>query len=377
MSVDPNSHTRKRVTARWGLNPFPWYEKMLHSNPVHYDEEEQGWDIFRYNDVKQALLSPSLYSSKRVQDAKDIISLDPPRHTQLRAAVSQAITSCQPDETQIKRLVNELLDKASSEYLDIIADLALPLPILVVASILGIPSEDHSLVTNWSKAFVSATGRDAFVSLGRYFLTQIEQKRSNPGNDFISLLLQADIPGEPLTMHEIAANCTMLLVAGNETTTNLIGNAMHCFEEHPGVLHQLQEDPMLIPGAVEEVLRFRSPVQRTSRILLTDTILGDQHLHAGQRVYLWLGAANRDESQFKSPGVFDIKRSPNRHLAFGHGIHFCMGVELSRLEAKITLECLLERFSEIQRDQSTELVKADTFFGLGLKEYQVTVKPKR
>ena len=168
----------------------------------------------------------------------------------------------------------------------------------------------------------------------------------------------------------------MLPVAGNETTTNLIGNATHCFEEHPGVLDQLQEDPTLISDALEEVLRFRSPVQRTSRIVNTDTIIEDQQLQAGQRVYLWLAAANRDLEQFPNPQVFDIKRSPNHHLAFGHGIHFCVRVVLAHLEAKLALECLLERFSEVQRDQSVVLEQADTFFGLGLKEYPVTVKPR-
>lgn len=376
MSVDPNSHARKRITTRQGLNPFPWYEKMLREDPIHFDTHEQGWDIFRYHDVKRMLLSPSLYSSERVKDAQDVISLDPPRHTQLRAIVSQAFTACQPGETRIKRLVNELLNRGVSGHLDIIADLAIPLPILVITEMLGLPLEDRLLVTNWSKAFVSAAGREAFVSLGRYFLGQIEQKRTNPGNDFISALLQAEVYGEPLTANEIATNCTMLLVAGNETTTNLIGNAMHCFEEHPEVLAQLQEDPTLIPDALEEVLRFRSPVQRTSRIVKTDTLLEGQQLQVGQRVYLWLGAANRDPEQFPNPQVFDIKRSPNHHLAFGHGIHFCMGVQLARLEARLALEGLLERFSEIQRDQGMVLEQADTFFGLGLKEYRVTVKPR-
>ncbi len=377
MSNNPDNHIRKRVTDQWGLDPFPWYEKMLHSSPVRYDEQEQVWDLFRYNDVKQALLSPSLYSSQRVEDAADIISLDPPRHTQLRTLIAQTLPSCIPNKVRIKQIVNELLDTKQSDHLDIIADLALPLPIRIIAETLGIPPEDYSLVTNWSKAFVSATGREAFISLGQYFLKQIEQKRTNPGNDFISKMLEAKAWGKQLSMRELAANCTMLLVAGNETTTNLIGNTMHCLEEHPEVLHQLEVDPTLIPDTLEEVLRFWSPVQRTSRILKADTTLSGQHLQAGQRVYLWLGAANRDETQFPNPHLFDIKRSPNRHLAFGHGIHFCMGSELSRLEAKITLECLFERFSEIQRDQSIPLQKADTFFGLGLKEYQVTVKARR
>jgi cytochrome P450 len=211
MEVYPNSHTRKRVTARRGLNPFPWYEEMLREHPIHFDQEEQGWDLFRYHDVKQALLSPSLYSSERVKDAQDIISLDPPRHTQLRALIAQVLPQCLPSSTRIKRLVYALLDAKKSDCLDIIGDLALPLPIRVIADILGVPPEDHPLITSLSKTFVSATGRDAFISLGQYFHSLIKQKYSNPGNDFISKLLEADTHSPLLTAQAIAANCTIVI----------------------------------------------------------------------------------------------------------------------------------------------------------------------
>jgi cytochrome P450 len=327
--------------------------------------------------VKEVLLSPSLYSSERIKDPQDMMTRDAPRHTQLRAIVSQAFTSCLPSPAIVRQITDELLDsRAEASHLDIVADLAIPLPVRVITEMLGVPKTDLPMMTSWSKTFVSAEGKQAEVSLAHYFTNLIAQKHMSPGNDITSALLQAHVRGE-LTMRELVTNCVLLFVAGNETTTNLIGNAMHCLEEHPEALSQLQENPTFIPDALEEVLRFRSPVQRTPRVAKADTIIANQEVKAGQYLYLWLGAANRDPEQFKSPNVFDIKRSPNHHLAFGHGVHFCMGATLARLEARIALECLLERFCEIQRDQSIALQPADTFFGLGLKEYQVTVKPKK
>lgn len=377
MTVNPDSQTRRRITGRWGLNPFPWYEKMLHEDPIHFDTHEQGWDLFRYKDVKAVLLSPALYSSERVKASEDLIGLDAPRHQELRQLLAQAFSKYQLSERRIRQMAHELLDtRPEASHLDIIADLAIPLPIRIIAEMLGIPEADLPRVTNWSKAFVRAEGKQTQAAFGQYFLSLIAHKRTNPGNDIISTLLQAQAQ-DALTMSELVTNCILLLVAGNETTTNLIGNAMHCIEEVPELLRQLQEDPTLIPGTLEETLRFRSPVQRTPRVVKADTTIGDQEIKAGQYVYLWLGATNRDPEQFSNPNVFDIRRSPNHHLAFGHGAHFCLGLNLARLEGRLALECLLERFCEIKRDQSVALQPADTFFGLGLKEYPVTVQPRR
>lgn len=377
MSSNPTNQQRKRITARWGLNPFVWYEQMRQSNPVSFDQEEQGWDLFRYQDVKQVLLAPSLYSSERgrsLEENSNLVSLDPPRHTQLRTVVSQAFTSCFVSEERIRGMVNSLLDDASSEHFDIIDDLALPLPVWVITEMLGIPEADRLQVVKWSKAFVSATGKEVQGELARYFLGLISQQRQQPG--IISTLLSARLDGEPLSMREVVTNSMLLLVAGNETTTNLIGNAMLCFEEYPDALQALRDDPTLIPSALEEVLRYRSPIQRTPRIAKADTMIADHHIQKGQVIYCWLGAANRDPEQFPHPEQFDITRSPNRHLAFGQGIHFCLGASLARLEARIALECLLERFRDIRRDQNSELQPADTFFGLGVKAYPVTLQLK-
>jgi cytochrome P450 len=377
MSSNPTNQQRKRITARWGLNPFVWYDQMRQSTPVSFDQEEQGWDLFRYRDVKHVLLAPSLYSSERgtsLEENSNLVSLDPPRHTQLRAIVSQALTSCLISEERIRGMVNTLLDDASSERLDIIDDLALPLPVWVITDMLGIPEADRLQVVKWSKAFVSATGKEVQTELARYFLELISQQRQQPG--IISTLLSAKLDGESLSMREIVTNSMLLLVAGNETTTNLIGNAMLCFEEYPDAFQALRDDPTLIPSALEEVLRYRSPIQRTPRIAKEDTMIADHLIKKGQVVYCWLGAANRDPEQFPHPEQFDITRSPNRHLAFGQGIHFCLGASLARLEARIALECLLERFSDILRDQNTVLQPADTFFGLGVKAYPVKLQPK-
>ena len=179
---------------------------------------------------------------------------------------------------------------------------------------------------------------------GRYFLRIIEQRRREPQADLISALLAAQVDGQQLSQQELLGFCILLLVAGNATTTQLIGNALLCFDEQPEVFEALRADPALIPGAIEEVLRYRSPVQMMFRHVVTDVELSGQQLHRGQWVLAQIGSANRDEDQFPDADHFDFKRAPNRHLAFGHGIHFCLGAPLARLEAKIALTLLLERF---------------------------------
>jgi cytochrome P450 len=200
-----------------------------------------------------------------------------------------------------------------------------------------------------------------------YLKTITDERRKKPTDDLISALLAAQIDGQYLSEGELLSFYVLLLVAGNETTTNLIGNALICFDEYPQALEQLHANPSLIPGAIEEVLRFRSPVQRLIRITTKDTELNGHHIPAGQIISPWLGSANRDETQFSHPDTFDIQRSPNRHVGFGHGIHFCVGAPLSRLEGKIALEILLARFKNIKRDQSVPLERipaASAFFGV-------------
>jgi cytochrome P450 len=202
----------------------------------------------------------------------------------------------------------------------------------------------------------------------------IKKRRHEAKDDLISALLNAQIDGEHLNQQELLGFCVLLLVAGNETTTNLIGNAFVCFEEHPEVMEQLQADPALIPGAIEEVLRYRSPVQFMYRRAAADVTLESQEIRAGQMVISWIGSANRDERQFPDPDRFDIKRTPNRHLAFGHGIHFCIGAPLARLEAKIALTLMFERMKDIQRIRSVPLESTGSMIVYGVKHLPVTFK---
>ncbi|MFL5691924.1 MAG: cytochrome P450, partial [Ktedonobacteraceae bacterium] len=199
--------------------------------------------------------------------------------------------------------------------------------------------------------------------------------REEPKDDLISALLAAQIDDEHLSVTEVLGFCFLLLVAGNETTTNLIGNAMLCLDSYPQTWKQLRAEPALAPAAVEEVLRYLSPVQSMFRLTTSETTIGDRVIPAHKMVLAWIASANRDEQQFPDADTFDIRRTPNRHIAFGHGIHFCLGAPLARLETKIVLEALLERFSEIQRVQNVPLQRTDSFFLYGLKHIPITFTP--
>ena len=201
-----------------------------------------------------------------------------------------------------------------------------------------------------------------------YFLDLIERRRIRPGNDLISNLLSAEIDGQKLNVAELLGFCALLLVAGNETTTNLIGNAVLCFTEVPGTIERLLKEPSLLPQAIEEVLRFRSPVQSMYRIAVADTTLGDVRIPAGAPLVAWIGSANRDERQFERPAEFDVDRDQIRHLAFGHGIHFCLGAPLARLEARIALEALLARLPGLALAPGSRLERMDSTIVYGLKK---------
>jgi cytochrome P450 len=307
--------------------------------------------------------------------------MDPPRHRQLRNLVTQAFTprSVAQLSERITAIVNQLLEQvAATGRMDIIDDLAYPLPVIVIAELLGIPHADRERFKVWSDAVVGATypeDGDPQAEMSEYFLDMIAQRSREPKDDLISALLDAQIDGQHLNQRELLGFCILLLVAGNETTTNLIGNAILCFDEHPEVMEQLRAEPALVPGAVEEVLRYRSPVQFMYRRTVANTTIRDQEIRAGQMVLAWIGSANRDEAQFPNPDSFDIRRTPNRHIAFGHGIHFCLGAPLARLEAKIVLTMLLERFHEIKRVPGVALEATGSDIVYGVKHLPITFRP--
>jgi cytochrome P450 len=366
------------------LNPFPWYRFMRELQPVYYQPDYHSWQVFRYDDVQRVLSEYATFSSSfsggqgRDPLSMSIISMDPPRHRQLRNLVTQAFTPRGVAQLsgRITAIVNDLLDQViATGRMDVVSDLAYPLPVIVIAEMLGIPQEDRARFKMWSDAIVGASlpgGGNPQAEMGTYFLNMIEQHRHEAKDDLISALLNAQIDGEHLSQQELLGFLVLLLVAGNETTTNLIGNAFVCFDEHPEVMEQLRAEPELIPGAIEEVLRYRSPVQFMYRRAATDVTLDGHEIQARQMVIAWIGSANRDERQFPDPDTFDIRRTPNRHLAFGHGIHFCIGAPLARLESKIALTLMLERMKDIQRVQDVPLEAMGSTLVYGVKHFPIT-----
>lgn len=374
------------------LDPFPHYRRMRETSPVFHDEQSGSWHAFRYDDVQRVLSEHARFSSRMGGDepsetgqlfAASLVTTDPPRHRQLRSLVNQAFTPKAVDALapRISQLTDELLDGiASTGTADLIAGLAYPLPVIVIAELMGVPAADRDRFKQWSDVIVSQTRTGAEnadhhatnVEMTGYFLDLIEQRRSRPGNDLISSLLSAEIDGQKLSVAELLGFCSLLLVAGNETTTNLIGNAVLCFAEVPGTIERLRAEPSLLPQAIEEVLRYRSPVQSMYRVTAADTTLGGVQVPAGVPLVAWIGSANRDERHFERPDQFDIDRGPSRHLAFGQGIHFCLGAPLARLEAMIALQAVLSRMPGLTLTAGSQLERMDSTIVYGLTELPVS-----
>ncbi|MCL4561509.1 MAG: cytochrome P450 [Chloroflexi bacterium] len=354
------------------IDPFPFYQEFRRTQPVYYNTERGSWNIFRYHDVQRALSDFAVFSSKfslattissDEPFAASMISSDPPRHRQLRTLVTQAFTPHAVENLapRILAIVTEHLDRVmDAGRFDAIRDLGYPLPVIVIAELMGIPPADRERFKTWSDTIVSFARfgenidprvfqSNAILEMAAYFLELIERRRKEPGDDLISGLLKAEIDGQRLSQIELLGFCSLLLVAGNETTTNLIGNAMLTFTDRPEDWQRLRGAPELVPQAIEEVLRYRSPVQAMFRLVKQEVKIGGQVLPPGARIVAWIGSANHDEARFPDAEEFDIDRQPNRHLAFGHGIHYCLGAPLARLEAKIALTSMLERFATIER----------------------------
>ena len=368
------------------FDPFPWYEQMRRDAPAWVDHTSGVLSVFRYDDVQRALSDYEAFSSDRSpRDASSalnasLISSDPPRHRQLRNLVTQAFTprAIAQLAPRITAIIDGLLDPvAAAGRMDFVADLADPLPVIVIAEMLGIPISERVQFKRWSDAIVATTDggltfMEAQREMARYFSGLIAERAAEPRDDLISHLITAEIDGERLTPMELIGFCVLLLVAGNETTTNLLGNAILCFDEQPEVYERLRALPDLIPSAIEEVLRYRSPVQSMFRTATGATDLGGVFTRAGQPVVAWIGSANRDEARFPDAHAFDITRAPNRHLAFGHGIHFCLGAPLARLEARLALEALTSRFRDIRRIPDAPIHWMESSIVYGVKNLPIT-----
>jgi cytochrome P450 len=391
------SRTQSSLTARLlqePLNPFPTYRTLREQAPVYYSPEFHSWFVTRYQDVQYIIDHPELFSSQqtirpRAQkqpsqptiNAPTLLWIDPPLHRQLRTLISQAFTPRAINNlaTRIKTIVDVHLDHVSSpSTIDIIADLANPLPIIVIAELLGIPPTDQRLFKQWSDIIVSpdrTAKKQAVRDMNSYFLRIIEQRRLHPQDDLVSALLAAHLDDRYLSTPEILSFCRLLLVAGHETSTNLIGSTLLSLSEYPQALQQLYTQPDLIPSAIEEVIRFRTPIQRLRRAATTDTIIAGITIRAGDIVSPILGSANHDETIFAHPHTFDIHRTPNRHIGFGHGIHFCPGAPLARLETKSALENLLARFPTLHHDPTIPLQPVKSSFVYGIQTLPLRTNP--
>jgi cytochrome P450 len=370
------------------------YRDMRDFDPVSHDRESGAWNVYRYQDVARVLSDHHTFSSDfgaQFPDRADllegnIVAMDPPRHDQLRGLVSQAFTprAIARVEGRIAQLTEELLDAAGScTRLELVRDLAYPLPVTVIAELLGVPSTDRPRFREWADALLSESNLDPsnvaaveatrahLATFHEYLQEHVTRRRAGPRDgslrepqDLLSDLVLAEIDGQRLQDSEIVGFATVLLLAGHITTTLLLGNTMLCLDEYPRAQTTLRACPGLIPTAIEEVLRYRSPVPRTARVTTREVELGGQTIPARELVHVWLASANHDERQFNSPAEFAVDRQPNAHVGFGRGIHFCIGAPLARLEARIAVGVLLRRFSSIRIDRKQPLQYYARFNGV-------------
>lgn len=379
---------RRTQQASVPLTPdiYEWYERMQASHDVYYDAVRASWLVFRYQDVMRVVLDTTTFSSQRTTNpdgsidsitSGGILGMDPPRHRKLRALISLAFTprAIAKLEPRIREIVGDLLDRVQDQGgMDAVNDLAFPLPIIVIAELLGVPSSDRDQFRQWSSDYV---GSDYALRLATakkiagYFQQMIEQRSQEPREDLISELIRAEIDGERLPAPDILGTCLLLLIAGHETTTGLIGNAIVCLDEYPESRRELTEQPELLSSAIEEVLRYRAVVHTLPRVVAVDTVFCGQEIKAGNLLLPLFASANLDGAQFPDAGAFDIRRHPNRHLGFGHGIHFCLGAPLARLETRIALAVMLERFPNFRRKHDTPLELKPSSFIYGLKQLPI------
>ncbi|HZJ27375.1 MAG TPA: cytochrome P450 [Acidimicrobiia bacterium] len=354
-------------------DPYPTYRRLRDEAPAYLDAERGFWALSRDADVRSALGDPTTFSSRggitlerRSEDLEPmLIELDPPRHTQLRSLVSRAFTPKRVAdlETPIRELSRRLIAGfADRGTLDVITDFSATLPMAVISAMLGVPDDDQDELRAWSDSMlhrepdddrITQAGIQGATELYAYFERLIARRGQDPGDDLVSALVAAAEGDMALTHSEILGFCFLLIIAGNETTTKLLGNAIHWLGAFPDERAKLLAQPGLIPAGVEEVLRFDTSTQGLARLLTRDVTMHGVTLPEGSKGMLLFASANRDDRRWRDPDVLDVDRNPAGHLAFGHGIHHCLGAALARLEARVALEELLPVLGEYEV-QTTE-----------------------
>jgi cytochrome P450 len=374
--------------------PYPVYAWLRQEHPVYYNERFDFWALSRYDDVVQAARNHEVFSSAQgvgpdKRPGLSMITNDPPTHTRLRRLVNRAFTPhlMAHFETRIQAIIDALLKAVLDKgAFDLVADYAIPLPVTVIAEILGVEPERQEDFKHWSDEVVLFVGgtahgndreryRHSWEEFRAYFAHIMGTRRQKPREDIISLLVQAESEHDALTELEILNFCQLLLVGGNETTTNLIANGALAFAMFPGEWRKLRAQPHLAPLAVEEVLRYDSPVQATFRTTTRAVELHGTVIPANSKVALLWASANHDPAEFPEPERFDITRTPNRHVAFASGIHYCLGASLARLEARLTTETFVRRLRHLRPDPNGASVRVYNPLLRGLTSYPMVFTP--
>lgn len=384
------------------LDPYDWYREMRETEPIRFDDERATWDAFRHADIKRVLDDDEAFSVEP-RHANDFVEpddfgegllldtmllRDPPRHDELRSIVDDAFQprALRDLEPRMRAVVGDLLDEAlaGDDRFDVIDELAYPLPVIVIAELLGVPADDRDRFKRWSDAIVaSASGADDDVlreqadtlqEMGMYFIELLDDRKENPRDDLASRLVSEEVgPDRALSQQAALGTCVLLLVAGNITTTNFIGNAVRCVDEADCVAGLIDGDLAVTP-VLEESLRYRSPVQAMGRVATRDVEVAGETIREGERVVAWLGSANRDDRRFDRAAEFVPDRSPNQHLAFGQGTHYCLGAPLARLEARVAFEELFERVDDLAV-ADVDLQPTRSSFVYGVESLPVDVEP--
>lgn len=400
-------------------DPYPVYRELRTQAPIHHCAASKMYSLSRYEDVEAALRQPLVFSSAgmekvlfnpdsrrpglmdaiaiarfmvraRVNPLRDkrppsLIIEDPPRHDDMRSIVNRGFTPKRIAalEPRMRDIVSDCMARMrSGEAIDVVRDLAIPLPVTVIAEMLGVDPARQRDFKRWSDALISAasggtregglrTILDPMGELRGYLRTVVAERKAAPADDLISVLLNSENEGT-LNENEIFGFIALLLVAGNETTTNLIGNSTLALLAHPSELEKVQADTSLIPGMLEETLRWDAPVQRLFRQTTEDAELPSGRIPGGSQVALLLGSANRDESVFEDPDIYDVTRNAKAHLGFGFGVHFCLGASLARMEARVAMEALVPELPRVASEQATpEYV--DSFIVRGPRSIELTL----
>ena len=390
-------------------DPYPTYARLHEEGPIHYVEVAGKWAVWSiFSHAECALIAKDArLSAKRAQQmllplplsrqsefselarmlSLWLIFMDPPEHTRLRKLLNKGFSPAAVEalRPQVQSIVDQMLSPLKSgSQVELMKEFANPIPVQIILEMLGIPQELRDTFADWSRAIAAFRGnpnrtaeeakaaQDALIGLTDFFRKTVAERRRNKGTDLISLLIDIEEEGEVLTEEELYAQCIALLFAGHETTRNLIGNGMYTLLKNPEQTAELRATPEMIRSAVEELLRFESPVQFTARVLKEDMEICGQLIRKGWTVQCMLGAANRDPKQFKEPNRLDLKRLNNQHLAFGAGVHACIGAQLARLEGQVAIHNLVQRFP-MMKLSGPRPVWAPTFGLRGLQTLSLTL----